>query len=210
MLSSARLFQAVALPYALVTRHPVWERHCAQMATQLPEGARLVVDLGCGPGNSSKHLRDAVSGTVVGIDPAMAMLVRARRRDPRLSLLSADAAALPLRDGTVDAVTMHSVLYLLPDRRAALREVFRVLRPGGRALLLEPQKKSAAATLGSLASALQTPLWAPVAALWRTMSSIYGALTAGELSRALEETGLRVLRVEDALSGLGMLAVAER
>ncbi|MFL5398938.1 MAG: methyltransferase domain-containing protein, partial [Myxococcales bacterium] len=90
MLSSARLFQAVALPYQLVTRHRVWERHCAQMATELPTGARLVVDLGCGPGNSSKHLRDAVNGTVIGIDPVQSMLLLARRRDPRLALLRAD------------------------------------------------------------------------------------------------------------------------
>src|SRR3954469_19161915 len=85
MLSSARLFQAVALPYQLVTRHPVWERHCALMAQQLPPRSRLVVDVGCGPGNSAKHLRDAVAGTVIGIDPAGAMLALARRRDSRLA-----------------------------------------------------------------------------------------------------------------------------
>ncbi|HZX63995.1 MAG TPA: methyltransferase domain-containing protein, partial [Myxococcales bacterium] len=187
MLSSARLFQAVALPYQLVTRHRVWERHCAQMATELPTGARLVVDLGCGPGNSSKHLRDAVNGTVIGIDPAQSMLLLARRRDPRLALVRADGGALPLRDGVADAVAMHSVLYLLPDRAAALREVARVLRPGGRALLLEPQHKGAKATLGGLLASLETPAWTLVASLWRTMSSIYGALTAVELSRALED-----------------------
>jgi ubiquinone/menaquinone biosynthesis C-methylase UbiE len=210
MLSSARLFQAVALPYQLVTRHPVWERHCARMAAELPPRARVVVDLGCGPGNSAKHLRDAVKGTVIGIDPARAMLTLARRRDPRLALVRADGSALPLRDGSADAVTMHSVLYLLPDRAAALREVVRVLRPGGRVLVLEPQHKTAAGTLGGLLSSLDTPLWALTASLWRAMSSLYGSLTPGELGQALEEAGLRVLRVEDAFSGLGMLAVAER
>jgi ubiquinone/menaquinone biosynthesis C-methylase UbiE len=210
MLSSARLFQAVALPYQLVTRHRVWERHCARMAAELPPGARLVVDLGCGPGNSAKHLRDAVNGTVIGIDPARAMLALARRRDPRLALVRADGSALPLREGTADAVAMHSVLYLMPDRAAALREVARVLRPGGRALLLEPQHTTAAGTLGGLLSSLDTPLWALTASLWRAMSSLYGALTPGQLGKALEEAGLRVLRLEDAFSGLGMLAVAER
>jgi ubiquinone/menaquinone biosynthesis C-methylase UbiE len=210
MLSSARLFQTVALPYQWVTRHPVWERHCARMAADLPPRARIVVDLGCGPGNSAKHLRDAVKGTVVGIDPARAMLALARRRDPRLALLCADGTALPLRDRTADAVALHSVLYLLPDRAAALREVARVLRPGGRALLLEPQHRTPLLTLRSLLSSLDTPLWALVASLWRTMSSLYGSLTPGELGRALEEAGLRVIRLEDAFNGLGMLAVAER
>jgi ubiquinone/menaquinone biosynthesis C-methylase UbiE len=180
------------------------------MAAELPPRARVVVDLGCGPGNSAKHLRDAVNGTVIGIDPARAMLTLARRRDPRLALVRADGSALPLRDGSADAVTMHSVLYLLPDRAAALREVVRVLRPGGRALVLEPQRRTAAGTLGALLSSLDTPLWALTASLWRAMSSLYGSLTPGELGQALEEAGLRVLRVEDAFSGLGMLAVAER
>jgi ubiquinone/menaquinone biosynthesis C-methylase UbiE len=210
MLRSARLFQAVALPYQLVTRHPVWERHCARMAAELPPGARLVVDLGCGPGNSAKHLQDAVNGRVIGIDPARAMLALARRRDPRLALVRADGSALPLRDGTADAVAMHSVLYLLPDRAAALHEVARVLRPGGRALVLEPQHRSAAGTLSGLFSSLDTPLWALTASLWRAMSSLYGSLTPAELRQALEEAGLRVLRLEDAFSGLGMMAVAER
>jgi ubiquinone/menaquinone biosynthesis C-methylase UbiE len=209
MLSSARLFQAVALPYALVTRHPVWERHCAQMATELPAGARLVVDLGCGPGNSTKHLQDAVRGKVIGIDPAPAMLARARLRDPRLALVRGDASAIPLRDGSVDAVALHSVLYLLPDRETALREIARVLRPGGRALLLEPQKGARAAGRGLL-RALGTPRWALTAMLWRAMSSFYRPLTPGELGHALEEAGLRVLKLEDALGGLGIVAVAER
>ena len=156
MLSSARLFQAVALPYQLVTRHRVWERHCAQMATELPVGARLVVDLGCGPGNSSKHLRDAVNGTVVGIDPVQSMLVLARRRDPRLALVRADGGALPLQDGVADAVAMHSVLYLLPDRAAALREVARVLRPGGRAPSPRAAAQGRQGDLGGLLASLET------------------------------------------------------
>jgi ubiquinone/menaquinone biosynthesis C-methylase UbiE len=207
MFRSGALFDAVALPYELLTRHPVWERHCAQMATERPAGARLVLDLGCGPGNSTVHLRDAAGAGAFGGDFSMAMLRRARRRG--LSVVCLDAGALPLRDGSIDAVTFHSVLYLLPDQRRALAEVRRVLRPGGRAVLLEPQAGHRNTFLG-LARALRTPLWAGVASLWRTMSGLYGRFSKHHLRSALEEADLRVLKVDDALGGLGLLAVAER
>jgi ubiquinone/menaquinone biosynthesis C-methylase UbiE len=208
MLRSERLFQAVAFPYELVTRHPVWERDCARMASELPPGCRRVLDLGCGPGNSATHLRDAVPA-VLAVDYAPAMLRRARRRDPRLLLVRGDARGLPLRDASVDAVTYHSVLYLLPDRAAALRETARVLRPGGRAVLLEP-RDGARATGKGLLRALPHPGWAITALLWRTMSGFYGRFTAADLRTLLEAAGLRVLKLDEALGGLGLLAVAER
>ena len=218
MLRSERFFQAVALPYDLVTRQPVWELDCARMASELPPGCRLVVDLGCGPGNSATHLRDRIPD-VVGIDHAKAMLHRARLRDARLLLVRGDARCVPLREGSVDAVTFHSVLYLLPDRAAALRETARVLRPGGRVVLLEPQDVAPAAPRKNysfwaagtgLLRALRRPRWAVTALLWRTVSGFYGRFSRQELRLLLETAGLRVLKLEDALGGLGLLAVAER
>src|ERR1700738_644319 len=187
MLRSSALFQAVALPYELLTRHPVWQRHCARMALELPRGARLILDLGCGPGNSTGQLRAA----------------------PRSRLLCLDAIALPVRSGSLDAVTFHSVLYLISDQAAVLRETARVLRPGGRAVLLEPQAGRRATLLG-LARALPSPRWALSAMLWRAMSGVYGSPTAQSLWSALELAGLRVLRIEETLGGLGLLAVAEK
>ena len=208
MFRSDLFFQAVALPYELVTRQRVWERHCAQMATELPPGSRRVLDLGCGPGNSATHLRDSVP-QVVALDPAPAMLRRARRRDARLWLVQGDARSLPLRDGSVDAVTFHSVLYLLLDRAAAVRETARVLRPRGRAVLLEPREELRAAGKGLLRS-WSDPRWVLTALLWRTLSGFYGRFTPGSLRALLESNGLRVVRIAEAMEGLALLAVAER
>jgi ubiquinone/menaquinone biosynthesis C-methylase UbiE len=205
MLRSSLLFDAVALPYELLTRHSVWERHCARMADELPAEARRILDLGCGPGNSTLQL----PAGAIGADQALSMLRRARRRQPRMPLLCLDASALPVRAGSLDAVTFHSVLYLLPDQAAALRETARVLRSGGRALLLEPQAGHRA-TLFGLARALASPRWAVTAALWRAMSGLYGRPTARSLWNALEIAGLRVLRIDETLGGLGLLAVAEK
>jgi ubiquinone/menaquinone biosynthesis C-methylase UbiE len=205
MLRSSLVFQATALPYELLTRHPVWERHCARMALRLPPGARLLLDLGCGPGNSTEQL----PAGAIGGDHAVAMLRRARRRAPRMPLVCLDAAALPVRSGSLDAVTLHSVLYLLPDRAGALREITRVLRPGGRAILLEPQAGRRATVFGLL-RALRSPRWAVTAACWRAMSGLYGRPSAQSLRSALEAAGLRVLGIEETLGGLGLLAVAEK
>ena len=209
MLRSGPLFDAVALPYELLTRHPVWERHCAQMATALPQGSRHVLDLGCGPGNSTAHLREAIGAGAVGGDYAMSMLRRAHRREPRLPLACLDAGALPVKSGSLDAVTFHSVLYLLPDSRACLREVHRALRPGGRAVLLEP-RDAPGATLEGFVNALGTPRWAMTAMLWRTMSRAYGRYTEASLREQLTTAGLRVLTLEPALGGLAFFAVAEK
>ena len=54
------------------------------------------------------------------------------------------------------------------------------------------------------------PGWAITALLWRTMSGFYGRFTAGELRMLLEAAGLRVVKMDEALDGLGLLAVAER
>ncbi|MGZ6123676.1 MAG: class I SAM-dependent methyltransferase [Myxococcales bacterium] len=205
MLRSSLVFQAAALPYELLTRHPICERHCARMALQLPAQARLILDLGCGPGNSTVRLPPGA----IGGDQALAMLRRARRRAPRMPLICLDAAALPVRSGSLDAVTLHSVLYLLPDRIAALREIARALRPGGRAILLEPQAGRRATVLGLL-RALPSPRCAVTAALWRAMSGLYGRPSAHSLGSALQSAGLRVLGIEETLGGLGLLAVAER
>ena len=124
MLRSSAVFQLTALPYELLASAAPWERSCAQMASELPAGERRVLDLGCGPGNCTAYLGPGAFGG----DHALAMLRRARRRSPRLPLVCLDAGALPLRDGAVDAVTLHSVLYLLPERALALREIARTLR----------------------------------------------------------------------------------
>jgi ubiquinone/menaquinone biosynthesis C-methylase UbiE len=205
MLRSSVFFDAVARPYELLTRHPVWEEHCARMARLLPPAARLVLDVGCGPGNSTVHLpRGAIGG-----DAALSMLRRARQRSPALPLVALDAAALPIRSGAVDAVTFHSVLYLLPDQPGALREAARVLRPGGRAVLLEPGG-GGRATVRGLLHAVSRPRWALTAACWRAMSGVYGRHSAQSLAEALERAGLQVVQIEETLDGLGLLAVAEK
>jgi ubiquinone/menaquinone biosynthesis C-methylase UbiE len=197
------LFHALARPYEWVTRTRVWDEHCARMSTHLPPKARRILDLGCGPGNSTQLLPRGA----IGADHAMPMLRLASQRG--LPLCCLDASSLPVRSASLDAATFHSVLYLLPDAARTLREVSRTLRSGGRAILLEPQS-GARATFHGLRHALRTPRWLMTASLWRAVSTIYGGYSVSQLSALLEGAGLRVLRIEEAFGGLGLLAVAEK
>ncbi|MFN8223721.1 MAG: class I SAM-dependent methyltransferase [Gaiellales bacterium] len=95
-----------------------------------------VLDAGCGPGLYAEELV-ARGAEIVAVDGSEAMVELARRRlgssaDVRLVDLN---AALPFADGQFDVVLSALVVHHLDDRRAALREAFRVLVPGGRMVL---------------------------------------------------------------------------
>lgn len=95
-----------------------------------------VLDVGCGPGTITADLAGLVApGRVVGIDRAADVLVQARGnasgRTALPSFASADVYRLPFRDASFDVVHAHQVLQHLVDPVAALRDMRRVLRPGG-------------------------------------------------------------------------------
>ena len=102
-------------------------RLAAEALMQLPAGSR-VVDVGCGPSPLAPGLR-ARGISVVGVDLAPGML-RAARAAGALPVLGS-AAALPLADGSADAMVLLGVTTYAPDPGPLLREARRVLRPGG-------------------------------------------------------------------------------
>jgi SAM-dependent methyltransferase len=107
----------------------------------IPAGG-IALDVGCGPGTVTASLARAVGadGLALGLDISEAMLARAVRSEagPHIGFLRADAQRLPLRDDTVDAVVSIAVLQLVPDPAAALAEMARVLRGGGRLAVMVP------------------------------------------------------------------------
>ncbi len=122
----------------------------------IPRGG-TALDVGCGPGNVTSALARAAGpdGLAIGVDVSEPMLARAVRAEsgPTVGFLRADAQQLPFRDATMDAVTSMAVLQLVPDYAAALHQMARVLRPGGRLAVMVPTVGRAAALLAKLPNA---------------------------------------------------------
>lgn len=104
------------------------------IAQHLPSSGRLL-DVGCGEGQVARVAADA-GLDVVGVDPALTQVVVARERAGGPSYAQGSATALGVEDESVDAVVACLVFEHIPDVDAALAEVARVLRPGGRFLFL--------------------------------------------------------------------------
>jgi SAM-dependent methyltransferase len=98
-----------------------------------------VLDIGAGAGTDTLIASRLVGprGRVIALDitPAMVGKLRellARRGIANVEVIEGNAESIPLPDAAVDVVTSNGMLNLVPDKRAAIREIFRVLRPGGR------------------------------------------------------------------------------
>lgn len=139
-----RMFDGIARSYDLLNtvlsagRDASWRRRAVGAAALAPGDAAL--DVCTGTGALATRLKAAVgpSGTVVGVDFSPGMLAVARRRVGGVDFREGDATRLDgIEDASVDAVTIGFGLRNVTDRPAALREAHRVLRPGGRLVVLE-------------------------------------------------------------------------
>jgi SAM-dependent methyltransferase len=118
-------------------------------------GCKHILDAGCGNGRYSRFLlRQAdADALVTGFDYSQQMLHRARKRlgNERATHVAADLTRLPYADSSFDAIVCGWVLEHLPDPRPGLQELARVLRPGGKLLLM--------ATEDTLNGAMCSRLW---------------------------------------------------
>ncbi len=121
----------------------VEQRRATRAALALRPGEN-VLDIGSGPGLLAAEMAADVgsTGSVDGVDPSESMLALARSRRPpdgaaAPRFVAGDACALPFGDGTFDAAVAAQVYEYVGDVAAALQAAFRVLRPGGRLLVLD-------------------------------------------------------------------------
>lgn len=144
---NALLFREVAPHYDRITRLLSFGRDAAwkrQMIARLPalQPAR-VVDLACGTGDLTRALGARYpEARIEGIDLSPEMLERAQAltRHDRIVFRQGDLSALPLPEGSVDVVTGGYALRNAPDLDVALREIHRILRPGGVGAFLDFSK----------------------------------------------------------------------
>jgi demethylmenaquinone methyltransferase/2-methoxy-6-polyprenyl-1,4-benzoquinol methylase len=128
----------------------LWRARTAkQLRSILQREDALVLDLCCGTGDLALALRKAGKARIIGADFARTMLVRARAKSilgsshsgmpapPPLPLAEADALRLPFADSSFDLVTSAFGFRNLANYEAGLREIQRVLKPGGTIAILE-------------------------------------------------------------------------
>jgi len=159
------------------------------MLAELKPG-EVVLDLGSGGGIDvllSAH-RVGATGKAYGLDMTDDMLALARENQRRagvenVEFLKGEIEAIPLPEGAVDVVISNCVINLSADKRQALAEAFRVLRPGGRFAV------SDVVVRGAMPEALRRDV-----ELW--IGCVAGALEEGEYRRLLAEVGFEEIEVE--------------
>jgi SAM-dependent methyltransferase len=167
-------------------------------AAAVIQAGDTVLDIGSGSGTDALIAARLVGsdGQVICLDLTEAMRDKLRANAAaagaaNLEVLAGNAEAIPLPDGSVDVVTSNGVLNLVPDKPRAVREVTRVLRPGGRLQLADIVVR----TLPSDQCRSQPELWA---------ECIVGATTAETYAAEFEAAGLcdvEVLSRSDYFSG---------
>jgi demethylmenaquinone methyltransferase / 2-methoxy-6-polyprenyl-1,4-benzoquinol methylase len=135
-----RMFDRIAPVYDAMNRVMTvgldqrWRRATVREAVRPGDS---VLDACCGTGDLAVAAWKAGAGKVVGLDFSEPMLERARRKAPELEWIQGDVLALPFEDGSFDAAVVGFGVRNVEDLEAGLRELRRVLRPGGRLGILE-------------------------------------------------------------------------
>lgn len=150
-----RMFASIAPSYDLNNRlhsfwrDQAWRRNAVKLAELKPDN--VVVDVACGTGDLTLAMYDGLwprneewgpaAGQVIGIDFTFDMLplavAKSARRNARIIYVNGDATALPLPDACCDVVSIAFGIRNVQQPERALREFRRVLRPGGRVIVLE-------------------------------------------------------------------------
>ncbi|MFN3761833.1 MAG: class I SAM-dependent methyltransferase [Anaerolineae bacterium] len=163
-----------------------------------PKVAGRVLEVGVGTGVNLPFYPSGA--TVVAIDLSAPMLRQARRRPARARVraVQADIHHLPFRDGAFEAVTGSLVFCSVAEPERALGEVYRVLRPGGRLLLLEH-------TRGRGPGAWLTDRLHPLWLAWNGVCHLNR-----ETAQAVRQAGFRLRREESRILGIFRLIEGEK
>lgn len=111
-------------------------------ASRFADADAAVLDLGCGCGYGAAYLAEAPNRSVVGIDRSSEGTGFARKRYGlgRLSFVTADATAIPLKSGTMNLIVAMEMIEHVRDAKAVINEVRRVLKPGGLFVVSTPNR----------------------------------------------------------------------
>lgn len=205
----------VAEMYNRVTRLPHIQyilRYFARYAVRGRENVR-VLDVGCGSGQLAIALaRRREVREVTGIDIADTQIHLARENTERLGLdinfLVADAAEMPFSDASFDVVVSTMSLHHWEQPESALREIRRVLAPGGSLLLLDIRRDAPTVFLGAMTMATRYLLPEPVRETSEPLASFQAAYKPWEIALLACKAGWPEPRI--TTWPIGMLVEAEK
>ena len=208
-----RMFADISPTYDLLNSAMSLRLH-HRWRTDAVNGLRLCygdmsADLCCGTGDFGRALRNAVSpsGRIVGVDFCMPMLQIALRKPYAMGLSLGDAGAVPLRSSSFDGVAVGWGLRNVTDMGAALAEIVRILKPGGRFVCIDMARPKSALlrVLGRCVFNIVVPamgsLFGKREAYTYLPKSTDRFTTREGLAEAMREAGLRNVRYEDRFFG---------
>ena len=185
--------------WAMSHASPHYEKLVRQRKSELLSGLRgTVIEIGPGTGPNLKYYGTDVQW--IGIEPNPHMHAYLRREAESLGSCAdvrlAKAEKLPVEDATVDSVVSTLVLCSVDDAEAAIAEVLRILKPGGRFIFLEHVAAPLGTTLGAFQRALRTP--------WRWL--VDGCHLDRETGRLIQGAGFREVKFDEFRLPLGIVA----
>jgi ubiquinone/menaquinone biosynthesis C-methylase UbiE len=123
--------------YDVVVDFPFYRTHLNQILKELrPERGRRYLDLGCGTGNFLGTIK-GTKALFVGVDFSAEMLKRAKRKAK--NLVMADLHHLPFKNSCIDGIVNLNVFYQLDRPKVFIKEVHRILKPGGKVIISTPK-----------------------------------------------------------------------
>ncbi|HEX6763994.1 MAG TPA: class I SAM-dependent methyltransferase [Polyangiaceae bacterium] len=181
-----------ASEYERVVVPAIFERYARDLVARArPIGAsERILDLGCGTGIVARVLRERLGGAanVVGLDVNPNMLAVARSVAPEIDFREGSAMGLPFADASFDLVLCQEMLQFPPDTVGVLREVRRVLSPGGRLFASTWRRRGEQPFHEALGRVAERHLGTPNDKRW--------SLDAAALEKALAEAGFVDIRLE--------------
>lgn len=225
----AKIFGRIAARYDLLNsimsggRHHVWRREALRMVLRNQTGP--ILDLAMGTGDFSvEAARSQDVSEVIGLDLTLPMLILARQKASEKGTLAktrfvlGDAQSLPFRKETFTCVTVGFGVRNFPDLSEALKELVRVLKPGGRLGILEivyGRNTGPIATLFRKAFRVIAPWLGAILAHDREAytylpESVLAFLTGDELAQCMKYAGLKLVERREFAFATVVILIAEK